>query len=262
MLVVTEHDFNKGGSRPFDLDMQRELTSQIQFGLNTKGYKLEHDGIFGRGTLAAFNDWQADCGLTVTDYAPSHHIFKLLGKARYGVFEELAPIVTNVDTDKGFDFLLQATSYLGTMEKGKNTDNGGPIDTFLEHAGRSPGDPWCAAFISYLGRDMGFPKSAYVPHFIDTAKWDTLYLLKIKNIRRELGVRLVLQLPIVAGTLFTLYYPSLGRDGHIGIIVGMEDGYLKTLEGNTNAAGGREGVTVAYKKRRIEQISHLIKWVV
>ena len=32
----------------------------------------------------------------------------------------------------------------------------------------------------------------------------------------------------------------------------LDNGYIKTIEGNTNARGGREGYTVAEKKRKID----------
>jgi hypothetical protein len=37
--------------------------------------------------------------------------------------------------------------------------------------------------------------------------------------------------------------------GHVGIVVGSEGDKLRTIEGNTNAAGSREGDRVAIKVR-------------
>jgi hypothetical protein len=37
------------------------------------------------------------------------------------------------------------------------------------------------------------------------------------------------------------------RQGHAGIVIKPEDSYMETVEGNTNAAGSREGEVVAEK---------------
>jgi hypothetical protein len=37
--------------------------------------------------------------------------------------------------------------------------------------------------------------------------------------------------------------------GHVAVVVGFNDLEFTTIEGNTNASGGREGVEVALKKR-------------
>jgi len=38
--------------------------------------------------------------------------------------------------------------------------------------------------------------------------------------------------------------------GHAGIVIDVKDGYMETVEGNTNGAGAREGDVVAHKKRK------------
>jgi hypothetical protein len=37
--------------------------------------------------------------------------------------------------------------------------------------------------------------------------------------------------------------------GHAGVVVEAHDNYFKSVEGNTNDAGGREGYIVAEKRR-------------
>ena len=41
-----------------------------------------------------------------------------------------------------------------------------------------------------------------------------------------------------------------GWKGHIGIVESAKDGIINTIEGNTNDAGGREGIEVARKRRK------------
>lgn len=40
--------------------------------------------------------------------------------------------------------------------------------------------------------------------------------------------------------------------GHAAIVMEVHDGYIKTIEGNTNDKGGREGYIVASKTRKID----------
>ena len=40
--------------------------------------------------------------------------------------------------------------------------------------------------------------------------------------------------------------------GHAAIVMAVKDGYIETIEGNTNDKGGREGYTVAEKTRTID----------
>lgn len=44
-----------------------------------------------------------------------------------------------------------------------------------------------------------------------------------------------------------------GWQGHAGIVTAINGNTIATVEGNTNAAGGREGIEVAEKVRKIKQ---------
>lgn len=54
----------------------------------------------------------------------------------------------------------------------------------------------------------------------------------------------------VKGALAVWRYAN-GWKGHIGIVTEVGDGSFKTVEGNTNSEGGREGIEVAKKNRKI-----------
>jgi len=43
--------------------------------------------------------------------------------------------------------------------------------------------------------------------------------------------------------------------GHTGIVTNVSDGYIRTIEGNTNISGSREGLGVAQLNRKIISIN-------
>ena len=64
------------------------------------------------------------------------------------------------------------------------------------------------------------------------------------------------------GDLFALYFPTLNRYAHVGIVASVNpDGSILTYEGNTSGAGEREGWMVASKTRKLGRRDRLIRWV-
>ena len=59
-----------------------------------------------------------------------------------------------------------------------------------------------------------------------------------------------------------LYYPHLGRLGHIGIVTGFDGKNIYTIEGNTNAAGSREGQGVYRKIRPLKTVAAMADYSV
>lgn len=118
--------------------------------------------------------------------------------------------------------------------------NSGPVvDKILASVGlEGTGAPWCAAWVVYIGdeafgkKNNPFPKSAWSPDFVKDPKWD-----------RGRG-----QTPDRADA-FGVYFQSLKRVAHTGIIEKVEGKWAITIEGNTNDNGSREGDGV-YRKRR------------
>lgn len=128
----------------------------------------------------------------------------------------------------------------GTLGLREEAGNSGPmVDSILASVGlEGSGAPWCAAWIVYVadkafGKEANpFPRSAWSPDFVVKPTWN-----------RGQG-----QLPGPADA-FGVYFQSLGRVAHTGLVERIEGKLAVTLEGNTNANGGREGDGV-YRKRR------------
>lgn len=104
----------------------------------------------------------------------------------------------------------------------------------------------CAAFVNWVleqvfGKDSlleKVPNQAYVQSYYTYAKAHGL-LVKTVDVR--------------PGDLFLLWFPSLGRYGHIGIVKTFDfrAGKYTTIEGNSNNTGSREGVMVCSNTRTI-----------
>ena len=110
------------------------------------------------------------------------------------------------------------------------------------------GWPWCAAFICWLIReameeDVTTFKRPRTAGAWDFENWAKLELRKPTNE------------DIKAGDIVVFTF------SHIGIAVADVDssGYVKTIEGNTNGAGSREGGSVLEKNRHVSKIRSRIR---
>lgn len=116
------------------------------------------------------------------------------------------------------------------------------------------GWPWCAAFICWLvreaieGEDIKFsrPETAGAWDFENWAK---------RQASNGVGLRKPTNEDIKAGDIVVFTF------SHIGIAIADIDssGYVKTIEGNTNGAGSREGGSVLEKNRHVSKIRSRIR---
>jgi len=116
------------------------------------------------------------------------------------------------------------------------------------------GWPWCAAFICWLireaieGEDVKFsrPETAGAWDFENWAK---------RQASNGVGLRKPTNEDIKAGDIVVFTF------SHIGIAIADIDssGYVKTIEGNTNGAGSREGGSVLEKNRHVSKIRSRIR---
>lgn len=139
-----------------------------------------------------------------------------------------------------------AHTQVGVREVGRNND-GPEIRQYLKSVGINQPVPWCAAFVRWCFDQCHIPVTgnAWSPSWFPAAK--TIY-------RQGKG-----QTP-QNGDVFGLYYPKLKRIGHVGFIIGWQGNHAVTIEGNTNAAGSRDGNVVAKKRRLKSQIFAVSRW--
>lgn len=131
------------------------------------------------------------------------------------------------------DMLAVARRNLGVVE-GKNNDN-----IYAAVAGHANNAPWCATFLVACARRAGVKlgnESAWTP-----------------ALRRSLS--LVSRDDARPGDLMFIFFPSLRRVAHVGVVEAVFPTFVITIEGNTDEAGGRTGGKVMRKKRAYKNLS-------
>lgn len=122
--------------------------------------------------------------------------------------------------------------------------NDGPmVREYLASTGLPEGHPWCAAIVHWCYRKCGDVKEP-IHLYARAAQWHTEEFVIWRQGDPHPEGRLSRD-----GDHFSLHYASLGRIGHTGLIYGEDDNHLRTVEGNTNAEGSREGNQVALRRR-------------
>lgn len=143
--------------------------------------------------------------------------------------------------------LTVARSLIGIREATGHND--GPIvEAILASTGNAKGDPWCAAANYYVYSRAGYgylvPRSAWSPDWVAGATW-----------KQGRGTT-----PLPADS-FGIYFSSLGRVGHTGLIEQWSNSVAVTLEGNTNDQLSRDGDGYYRKRRLTRQIYAVRSWV-
>lgn len=144
-----------------------------------------------------------------------------------------------------------ARSKVGVREAGRN--RGHWVSRFLASVGLGPGYAWCAAFVSWCIEEAGGTKGRYGPW----PKW------------KRAAVRYWASHAVWRGDSFDLNHAKRGMllywvykngQGHIGFITGVDTDSrgnvvaIRTIEGNTNKAGSREGDGVYDKTRAVNSL--------
>lgn len=145
-----------------------------------------------------------------------------------------------------------AASQLGTQEKTGRND--GEVVKYLLAVGLKSGDPYCAAFIFWCGREaLGaknpFPRSGYAPDMVRSAGW-----IKGKGTTPE------------PGDIFGIWFANKGRIAHAGFVEKQKGNSIVTVEANTSpqTASGeadRNGDGVWRKIRPLSTIRSVKRWL-
>lgn len=162
-----------------------------------------------------------------------------------------------------------AERHLDVREVGKNA--GKDVEEILEAVGRKAGDAWCAAFAAqihrlaaiWLGGATTCPQEAAVQYV-----WGSARGAAVKTFTKD-DVHAGTERPR-AGDVFIMAkaaaYEKLKAttsrvwnnditSTHAGIVVGYDGGShtATTIEGNTDAGGGREGDGVYLRERQVKK---------
>lgn len=142
-----------------------------------------------------------------------------------------------------------ALAYVGTVERGGN-NRGARVERFLRSVGLGPGNPWCAAYVSYVLDAAGVRapldgrrrmiRSGLAARFITA-----------RSIRASEALRGVKRVPPGA---VVVWRKGNGPFGHAGFAVAWDGASGETVEGNTSpgrAGSQRDGDGVWRRQRRI-----------
>lgn len=141
------------------------------------------------------------------------------------------------------------TSQIGVREATGNND-GKAVEMYLRATGLGKGFSWCAAFVRWTF-DSARVKTS-ITAWSPTAHND-------KNI---VWFQRVMKKEPLSGDVFTLWFASKKRIAHTGFVDRRINGsVVQTVEGNTNDAGSREGDGVYMKKRSINSLYSITRWI-
>jgi hypothetical protein len=123
------------------------------------------------------------------------------------------------------------------VKEATNHNDGRWVEAMLRLVGHTKGAPWCAAFVCMV-LDIAFKGANPLPA---TASCDVL----LEFARKQGWLQ---ETPIVGDVFLVMRAP---KDAvHTGIVTGVGDLAVKTIEGNTNAGGSRDGWGVFARERR------------
>jgi len=134
--------------------------------------------------------------------------------------------------------LVQLAAYhcdvLHVQEEPIGSNRGPWVDLYLEAAGAELGEPWCAAFVTYLLKECGddsLPESPAA--VVNWSRWAEAKGHIVSDPAR--------------GDLFFLLHAD--GEGHMGIVLENMGSAIRTIEGNSNTDGSREGYEVVRHER-------------
>jgi hypothetical protein len=155
-----------------------------------------------------------------------------------------------------------ALACVGAQEVPAGSNAGFFTERCQKVAGNKKGDPWCASFVAMLGQTaLG-------------ARWPLPLTGSCQALAEAAGKRGALTGPYSSspGDLFVVWFDSLRRFGHVGVVVGSHQGstsapvLLDTVSGNTidpvwhGSGDTREGWCVSHRPWHLKDADRIITW--
>jgi len=142
-----------------------------------------------------------------------------------------------------------AKQYTGQKEK---PGNSGFVDVVFQKllvaAGWLVGQSWCAYFVKMVWK-QAYANNADLLSVVNRM-CNGGALMTLNNMKNN--GRFVVNMTPVIGAI-VIWKHGKGPQGHAGIVIGIDGNTLRTIEGNTNASGSREGDCVAQKLRTVSR---------
>ena len=141
-----------------------------------------------------------------------------------------------------------AQSQNGVQEVPRNSNAGAAVESYLKSVGLGKGYSWCMAFVYWSVKEAAKQLNTTSP------------LIKTAGVLRqwnEVNSKLKFTKNPKPGDIFIMDYGK--GQGHTGFVVEVLSNGIKTIEGNTNDEGSREGYEVCYRTRKQSQIKGYIR---
>ena len=232
LAKASAYNGKQAGNLWWIVDLPEEMKSartadSAAFALAVEAFQeangLKADGLLGPGTLAAINAAKAP-------------------KAVVSVTEAALGLVATAtaEADKG------------VRETGKNA--GVDVEKYLKCCGMTKGSPWCAAFVSWCV--MTARGAAKPPKWCSGSAVSLFQMARAQKAVCVTPVDADFKSKVKAGWVWSRAQDDAAAaaarkgvwcQGHTGIVVKVDEVGWHTVEGNTNAAGSREGDGV-YRK--------------
>ncbi|NHM08191.1 CHAP domain-containing protein [Flavobacterium sp. CYK-4] len=224
-------------------ESSKTVVKAVQNQLNMKGCgPIEVDGDFGNNTYRAVKLFQSR---HLDSKGNPLVIDGKIGPITWDILfaADRTPTAASAPTMLLKKVLEIANSQIGVVEQPAHSNRGPEVDLYLKAVGLNPKSgnyPWCAAFVYWcfeqaakeLGKTNPLVKTAGV---LD--HWN-----RTKGIKISTSVALSDLSKIQPGSIFIMDFGK--GQGHTGIVESVGNGYITTIEGNTNNDNSREGYGV------------------
>ncbi len=144
-----------------------------------------------------------------------------------------------------------AFEHLGQEEiKGNQGFKNKEFDEKMDSVGFVDGYAWCCLFTELVWVQA---YSDFNPEMLSVLE-EEFTAGTVRTFRHFKGLDWTSETPEVGDIVIWQSYKK-GKaltSGHAAIVVEIKDGYIETIEGNTNDKGGREGYIVAKRTRKID----------
>jgi len=231
-------------------DDHPDIVIQIQKRLNQKNFEaVEEDGVFGNLTEHAVIAFQNSyCDLNGLPLRIDGKVGPLTCGALFGRTLQQS----YNDSPLAREAIKIAHDEIGIKEDPPRSNRGPRIKEYLRCVGLPEPNSWCAAFV-YWGFEQAASKQNRVNPLVKTGgcmeHWNK------NRIGEKLDAAHAIANPLLVkpGSIFII---SRGAGkGHTGIVTGIFDDYLHTIEGNTNNEHSAEGEGVFQLQRRISTVN-------
>ena len=216
----------------------------VQEWLCLHGVHVAVDGGYGAATAAGVRDFQGHHGLPVTGVVDRATFDALVAPMKAA----LAPLVPGATL--GATMVAVARQHLAQHPREVGGQNMGPWVRLYMDGNQGPEWPWCSGFATFVMRQAASQLGVPVP-VARTFSCDVLASNATTSRCFVGGVQPdVRSLP--PGSLF-LVRRTKNDWAHVGIVTSVEGDVFRTIEGNTNDAGDREGYEVCARVRGFDR---------